>query len=137
MSNRGILCGESLFNCELSVLCDLVKTDEGPHACHILVMRIAIGKTNGLKTLYGRLMRHQDVNQCTIGALGLYLLAKFHISGEVFDFSPTDRWFDVKLLIESLSANTTVSVNNQTYAKAMRATCKKLDFVSKHFVRFG
>jgi len=117
MSNGGILRGESLFNCELSDLCDPVKVDEGPHPCHILVMRIAIGKTNGLKTLYGRVMRHKDVRLCAIGALGFYLLAKFHVSGEVLDFSSNQSWFNVKLLVESSTADTATSVNNQTYAK--------------------
>ncbi|KAI8832850.1 hypothetical protein BJ741DRAFT_613929 [Chytriomyces cf. hyalinus JEL632] len=64
MSNGGILQGKSLFKCELSDLCDLVKKDEGVHDCHILVMRIAIGKTNGLKTLYGQVLRHKNVNLC-------------------------------------------------------------------------
>ncbi|KAI8834181.1 hypothetical protein BJ741DRAFT_565676, partial [Chytriomyces cf. hyalinus JEL632] len=64
MSNRGILRGKSLFKCELSDLCDLVKEDKGVHDCHILVMRIAVGKTNGLKTLYGHVMRHKNVNLC-------------------------------------------------------------------------
>jgi hypothetical protein len=137
MTNGGILRGESLFNCELSDLCDLMKPDDGPHLCHILVMRIAIGKTNGLKTLYGRVMRHKDVTLCAVGALAFYLLARFHISGEVLDFSSNDSWFGVKLLIESSTADNTVSVNNQTYAKAMRSTCKMLGVVSKHFVHFG
>ena len=137
MSNGGILRGESLFNCELSDLCDLVKGDEGPHPCHILVMRIAMGKTNGLKTLYGRVMRHANVKLCAIGALGFYHLARFHISGEIFDFSSNEKWFNVKLLVESSSANTKVCVSIQTYAKAMRSICKKLGIVSKHFVHFG
>jgi hypothetical protein len=137
MTNGEILRGESLFNCELSDICDLVKNDGGPHPCQILVLRIAIGKTNGLKTLYGRVMRHRDVNLCAVGALGFYLFARFHISGETLDFSSNEKWFEVKLLIESSSADNTKSVNNQTYAKAMRSTCKTLGIVSKHFVHFG
>ena len=100
-------------------------------------MRIAIGKTNGLKTLYGRVMRHKDFNLCVIGALGFYLFARFQISCESLDFSSNEKWFEVKLLIESSSPDNTKSVNNQTYAKAMRSACKNRGVVSKHFVHFG
>lgn len=137
MTNGGILRGESLFNSELSDLCDLIKEDEGPHKCHILVMRIAVGKTNALKTLYGRVMRHKDFRLCPIGALAMYFLARFHLSGESLDFSSNDKWFNVKLLVESSSADTTTSISNQTYAKTMRQVCSKLGINSKHFVHFG
>ena len=120
ISNGGILRGESLFSCELSDLCDVVKEDEGAHPCQILVMRIAIGMTNGLKTLYGRVMRHKDAQLCPVSALGLYLLTRFHLSGEVLDFSSNERWFNVKLLVESSCPDTSISISNQTCAKAMR-----------------
>ena len=36
----------------------------------IQIMRIATGKTNNLKTLYGRCMRHRNVFLCPLGAGG-------------------------------------------------------------------
>jgi hypothetical protein len=137
MSHCGVLRGESLFKCELSDLCDLVMDDQGPHPCHILMMRIATGKTNGLKVLYGRVMRHKNVSMCAIGALGLYLLSRFDLTGEVFDFTSNESWYNVKLLIDSTYHDVESSVSDQAYAKAIRKVCEELKIVSKHFVHFG
>ena len=57
MIHQGILRGESITQCELSDLCDVVQKDEGTQPCQILVMQIASGKTNLEKTIYGRVMR--------------------------------------------------------------------------------
>jgi hypothetical protein len=40
-------------------------------------MQIAIGKVNKNKTLYGRVMRHRDVERCAIGALAFYLFSRY------------------------------------------------------------
>ena len=101
MTNCGILRGESLFKCELSDLCDLVLDIEGVHPCHIMVKRIENGKTNGLKTIYGRVMRHKEANLCLIGAIGLYLLSRFHLNSENLNFFSNSTWFNVKLLVEN------------------------------------
>ena len=55
MTTNGILRGKSLFKCELSDICSLLHKDKNSlEDILINVMRIATGKTNGLKTLYGR-----------------------------------------------------------------------------------
>ena len=55
MTTNGILRGESLFKCKLCDLCSLLHKDKNSlEDILINVMRIATGKTNGLKTLYGR-----------------------------------------------------------------------------------
>jgi hypothetical protein len=82
LTTFGIIRGESLFNCDLSDLFSIEKTDEGSHICSILVMKIATGKTNGLgQKLFGRVMRHRDYRVCPIGALGLYFLLRFDFGG--------------------------------------------------------
>jgi hypothetical protein len=74
MSNFGILRGESLFKAELSDLTPIELVNEGTiHKCTVLVTRIAIGKTNELKTLYGRIMRHKNMHLCGIGATELWV----------------------------------------------------------------
>eukprot|EP00536_Pseudo-nitzschia_multiseries_P016145 jgi/Psemu1/45057/gm1.45057_g len=78
MTHGGVLHSKSLFKCELLVLCDLIKYDEGIHACHIFIMQIITGKTNGQKTLCRQVMRHRNINMCPIGVLGFYLMAQFH-----------------------------------------------------------
>jgi hypothetical protein len=54
MTFCGILRGESTIKAELSDMCSFVLDAESENPCLILVMRIAVGKTNGLKVLYGK-----------------------------------------------------------------------------------
>ena len=134
MSCNGILRGESLIKCDLSDLCDVTLDDGVNTKCHIFVMRITTGKTNGLKTLYGRSMRHINQNLCSIGALGFYLLARFEYGREDIDFLSNEGWFDVKLLVEKTTLKNKTSITDQNYAKSIRDVCDKLNIVSKHFV---
>ena len=138
MTFSGILRGESLFNCDLSDLCDVIhESPSSGIAVHILVMRIAQGKTNGLKTLYGRVMRHRDVNQCAVGALALYLFARFHHGMETMNFSSNAHWFRTKLLIDPTKDNKEVAVKDQNYARAMKKVCNQLNIPSQHWIHFG
>ena len=134
MTTNGILRGESLFKCELSDLCDVVHNDTLIH-----VMRIATGKTNGLKVLYGRCIRHKDVNLCAVGALGIYLLARFHFGSEAenINFQNNAEWFSIKLLIDTRGADNTKSLSDNAYYKCMKDACNTLGITSKHFVHFG
>jgi Centromere DNA-binding protein complex CBF3 subunit, domain 2 len=119
MTTFGILRGESLIKCELSDLCDVVLDNQGVHDIHILVIRIMTGKTNGLKTLFGRVIRHKDVYLCAIGVLGLYLLARWEFSDEVIDWSTNESWFNIKLLVSTKGSNVN-SITDQTYSKRIK-----------------
>jgi hypothetical protein len=77
-------------------------------------------ETNGHMKLYGRVMRHREVNLCAVGALGLYLFARFHLAKEVIDFSTNSSWFDVKLLVQAGSRNTVNGISDTNYAKAIK-----------------
>jgi hypothetical protein len=79
----------------------IVKVDEGPpgHDAVILIMQILEGKTNNGKIIRGRTMRHKNVNVCSIGALGFYLMSRFEVTGEIFDFATNKSWFNIKLLV--------------------------------------
>lgn len=135
--------GESLFKCELSDLCDFAyHSRREPDPYHFLVMQIATGKTNKAKTIYGRLIRHKNVNMCGMGALGLYLMLRFHVTKELeeIDFTDNSKWFDIKLLVdrhagdlESLSR----SVSDQYYATSIKSVAKKLGLSPNHFIHFG
>ena len=87
--------------------------------CDILVMQKSTGKTNkGLK-LYDRINQDKNILQCPIGAKVLYLLVYFHVTNEfanVPNFHNNASWFDMKLLIDSTTKDTTVSSSNTTYA---------------------
>jgi hypothetical protein len=68
------------------------------------MLRKLQGKTNHERILYGRATRHLDINLCCIGALGLYLMYSFSITGEFEDMTSDNwmdnlSWFDVKLCI--------------------------------------
>ena len=107
MSTNGILQEESLFKCKLSDLCDLVHDNVLIH-----VMQIATGKTNGLKILYGQCICHKNVNLCAIGALVIYLLARFHQTSEAdgIQFRNNKKWFSIVLLIDSHGRDNTKAV---------------------------
>ena len=137
---NGILRGESLFKSELSDLCDLIHKDQSTgQEILIHVMRIAMGKTNGLRVLYGRCIRHKDVNQCAIGALGLYLLGRSMLTSEFqrIDFSQNEQWFNIKLLVDSRGENNATSISDQAYYSSMKQACDALQIPSKHFIHFG
>ena len=98
LTNFGILRGESLFKADLS---DLASIVDRPGTCQesvVLILQIAIGKVNKGKTLYGRVMRHKDVELCPVGALAMYLFHRFQVAKEEIDLSSNSKWFDVKLL---------------------------------------
>lgn len=145
MSLQQVSRGESLFKCELSDLCDFVyHSHREPDPFHFLVMQVFTGKTNKAKTIYGRLIRHRNVNMCGMGALGLYLMLRFELTKELeaMDFTDNSSWFDIKLLVdhhahscnfESLSK----AVSDQHYATAIKNVANKLGLDPCHFIHFG
>ena len=44
MTHCGVLRSESLFKCELSDLCSIIKSDKSTHSCLIFVMQIITGE---------------------------------------------------------------------------------------------
>ena len=71
----------------------------------IQIMRIVTRKTNNLKTLYGRSMQHKNVNLCPMGRIGFYLRHRFHTLKEKIDFTDNKKWFNIKLLINSVGTH--------------------------------
>ena len=70
----------------------------------IFLLTIGTGKTikSDAPSQYGRATRHQDVFQCSVLALGFYLLHRFEINGELHesnlpDFRENSEWFDVNV----------------------------------------
>ncbi len=100
----GILRGQSMIKADLPDLCDLMHQHSSQtYPIHILVMRIAQGKVNANKILYG--IRHQNVNLCAISSLALYLFARFNRTHEMdeVDFTCNSSWFNIKLLMDCQS----------------------------------
>jgi hypothetical protein len=97
----GIVRGESPIRADLSNMFSIVKEDEGSpgHDVVILIMQIPEGKTNNGKIVWGRTMRHENVNMCSIGALGFYLMSRFEVTGEIFDFETNKSCFNRNMLV--------------------------------------
>jgi hypothetical protein len=70
---------------DLSELVDFkLQVSREPQPYHILILQMTEGKTNGIATLFGRVMHHKNVDMCAYGALGLYLLARrFELTNEL------------------------------------------------------
>lgn len=136
----GILRGESLIRADLSDLCDLMhKPSSQAFPIHIVVMRIAQGKTNANRILYGRSIRHRDVNLCAVGALALYLFARFSHSHEMddVDFTSNRCWFNIKLLTDCSATKNTTAISERTYYKSIKKLCTQLSIPAKHYIHFG
>ena len=103
----------------------------------IQIMRIATGKTNNLKTLYGRCMRHRNVNLCPLGAGGFYLLHRFHTIKEKIDFTNNKKWFNIKLFTNNQGTNTEKPMDDQPYAKFVREACTDIGINPGHYIHFG
>lgn len=114
---NGVLRSECLYKADLSDLCDFKyhqKSERDPY--HILIMRISDGKSNANKIVFGRVMRHIDVNACAIGGLAFYLMLRFEVTKEMetFDFEDNSSWFNIKLLIGMRKRNSYVMRNRNT-----------------------
>ena len=80
-----VIRSESVFKADL---CDLVDFNylqvDKPDLYRVLIMRIDSGKTiKGDNPLYARGIRHRDPRLCHIGALELWLMARFRIFNEM------------------------------------------------------
>ena len=102
------------------------------------------GKTNHGQNLFGRVMRHKDVNMCPVGALAFYLAMRFYRTNE-FDswtgdnFMENRSWFDKKLLVDCTRSDTDLdrSMHNNSYKKAIKSVLEELNVPSNHFVHLG
>jgi hypothetical protein len=120
----------------------IVKVDEGPpgHDAVILIMQILEGKKNNGNIVWGRTMRHKNVNMCSIGALGFYLTSRFELTGGTFDFAINKSWFNRKLIISPTHAKTLdKEMSFQHYPAVLKKICSALGIVIEkyfHFRRF-
>ena len=81
----------------------------------------------------------QECQLCAIGALGLYLQARFHQTSKAvgIQFKNIKKWFFIELLLNSHGRDNTKAVSDQAYYSSMKDACKNLGMTSKHFVHFG
>jgi hypothetical protein len=83
-------------------------------------------------------MRHKHVNMCSIGAPGFYLMARFDMTGEKFDFSDKSSWFSQKLLVSPThSKNFDKEMSYRHYPTALRSICLVLLIIIKEYFHVG
>ena len=102
MTLSAVMRSDSIYKADLCDLCDFSFKQGGEHSpYHILILRDGGGKSVQDKTQFGKVMRHRYPELCPIGALGLWLLARFDITSEQdnIDFLDNESWFNNKLLI--------------------------------------
>jgi len=100
------------------------------------------GKTNHGQTLYGRATRHKDVRLCSVGALAFYLMYRFSVTREFEDFSLEDwmensHWFDIKLLVDLQGGEYMKSMNNRSYADAVKSILGCLGIAATKLAHLG
>ena len=76
MDKYGILCGKSLFRCELSYFWYFVKIDEEPYPLYCVVMAIFQGGMNPNRALYGSVCRSVNERLFPVGAILMYLFIR-------------------------------------------------------------
>jgi hypothetical protein len=76
---------------------------------------------------------------CSIGALGLYfLMSRFEVSGEIFDFGTNRSWFNRKLLVSPTHAQTLdKEISFQHYPTVLKQICSALGIVVEKYFHFG
>jgi hypothetical protein len=108
------------------------------HDAVILIMKIIEGKMNNGKIVWVRTMRHKNVNMCSIGALGFYLMSRFEVTGEIFDFGTNTSWFNRKLLVIPTHAKTLdKEISFQHYPTVLKQICSAVGIVIDKYFHFG
>jgi Centromere DNA-binding protein complex CBF3 subunit, domain 2 len=123
----GILRCESIYRAEFSDFLGIFipKQDTDVHQPYLMVNQIGIGKTTHGRKQYGRATRHRDVRLCCIGAFANYVQHRFHCTGEFANLSLSDwmenrKWFDIKILADVNSVDTTKIMKNDSYEKHIK-----------------
>ena len=143
----GILRSESLDKADLSDFSTFKAKAEGePHPYEVLILTFTQGKTVKAGTVQrGRVLRHREVEMCPFGAFGLYLFARFSITGELkwIDFTRNEAWFNIKTMIDFKDpsnkrlADVQQPVDKNAYTSEIKKVSRKLQLPNKHFRHLG
>ena len=145
MNFTGLLRNESICMSELSDCRHFyVNRTEDHDPMLIFLLYIGTGKTvkSDGPSQYGRATRHRDVFQCSVGALGFYLLHRFWANGEfldldhVPDFRDNASWFDTKVLCE-FGGDVNQEMGQRSFQDSVKKIFKHLGISAKHFGHWG
>lgn len=129
-----ILRGQSRRDADINELSQVtLAASEGASPCRALILTMSHGKTNKFgKVQYMGAIRHRDVLRCTMGALAMYLVWRWHLSGEAFpDFRSRKSWYRTKLL----SAGPSKTKTPLSYPAQYEATWKAFALAKIHSVQ--
>ena len=145
MNFTGLLRNESICMSELSD-CRHFYIDRPEDHDRMLVFLLYIGTGKTIKSdgpsQYGRATRHRDVFQCSVGALGFYLLHRFWANGEfldlehVPDFRDNASWFDMKVLCE-FGGDCKTMMTQRPFQDSVKKVFSHLGISAKHFGHWG
>ena len=140
----GILRCKSLCRAELSDFLGLhaPKKDTDIHQIFVMINQIALGKRNKGRVLYGRAIRHKQVELCCIGALSFYLSWRFYHTKDfecftLGDWMNNERWFDIKLLVNLNTPDNKAQMQKDTYGQHIKRVLAKLNINCSKFLHLG
>jgi hypothetical protein len=142
MNFTAVLRNESITLAELSDCRHFfVQRREDIDPMIIFLLCIGTGKTikSDSPPQYGRATRHMDVFQCSISALGFYLLHRFDVNGEWTnppDFRENSSWFDVKMLTD-FGGESTKTMGQRPFQQAVKDVFGELGICANHHGHFG
>ena len=146
LSQSALVRGEDARRLELADLHSLhLTSDREGEQCVAVMVTLRNGRTNadGKAEMAG-VLRHKDVEACSVGALALHLFCRFHLGTypkideakqEQFPDFTNRTWYDLKLFP---SSTPTTAIQYGTHYKSFRTACARqgVDPVKvKHLMR--
>ena len=146
LSHSALVRGEDARRLELADLHSLhLTSDREGEQCVAVMVTLRNGRTNadGKAEMAG-VLRHKDVEACSVGALALHLFCRFHLGTypkideakqEQFPDFTNRTWYDLKLFP---SSTPTTAIQYGTHYKSFRTACARqgVDPVKvKHLMR--
>lgn len=99
LSHYALLRSHYARKLELSDMHSLLMPQEGYTDCHALLLIMRKGKANQFSRLeIGAGLRNKNVFVCPFAALAMYMVWRFHLSGETIpNFKNSEKWDPIKL----------------------------------------
>ena len=153
MDLSAFLRNESVNKAELSDLCFFKyprRADHDEMPVHLMMIHTGKTITGVSPKQYGRATRHKNVFLCPLGALGLYLMYRFHCGVDPefgASYNPAfflskeyqKDWFSIKLLTDYSAGpfDNRKEMTQRSFQKSMKKVLTSLGISSAHYGHFG
>ncbi|GAA5976970.1 hypothetical protein JCM10908_005696 [Rhodotorula pacifica] len=146
LAHYGLMRGDNVRKLELADLFSIQLEQEGPNGATAVVLLLNHGKTNQTgRTEYAGFLRNKEVALCPVGALAIYLFARFHLSGE--SIAPHDtafpslatsaEWYGIKVLRAAQPKSATDALPHQTHLDGVNSAFKACGLKTRHKTHCG